>query len=52
MHRKRFRLPDFALKTSTKEFRDTIAASIARYEKYRYWASKGSTIGCLARARH
>ena len=27
-------------KTSTKEFCDTIAASIARYEKYRYWASK------------
>ena len=27
-------------KTSTKEFCDTIATSIARYEKYRYWASK------------
>ena len=25
--------------TSTKNFCDTIAASIARYEKYRYWAS-------------
>ena len=29
-------------KTSTKEFCDTIAASITRYEKYRYWASKHS----------
>ena len=29
-------------KTSTKEFGDTIAASIARYEKYRCWASKCS----------
>ena len=27
-------------KTSTKEFCDTIATSIARYEKYRCWASK------------
>ena len=26
-------------KTSTKTFCDTIAQSIARYEKYRYWAS-------------
>ena len=30
-------------KTSTKEFCDTIAASIARYEKYRSWASKPPT---------
>ena len=30
----------YPTKTSTKEFRDTIATSIARYEKYRYWASK------------
>ena len=30
----------YPTKTSTKEFCDTIAASIARYEKYRYWASK------------
>ena len=29
----------YPTKTSTKEFCDTIAASIARYEKYRYWAS-------------
>ena len=28
------------IKSSTKEFRDTIATSIARYEKYRCWASK------------
>ena len=27
-------------KTSTKEFCDTIATRIARYEKYRCWASK------------
>ena len=27
-------------KTSTKTFCDTIAQSIARYEKYRYWASQ------------
>ena len=30
----------YPTKTSTEEFCDTIAASIARYEKYRYWASK------------
>ena len=30
----------YPIKTSTKEFCDTIAASIARYEKYRCWASK------------
>ena len=30
----------YPTKTSTKEFCDTIAASIARYEKYRCWASK------------
>ena len=31
----------YPTKTSTKEFFcNTIAASIARYEKYRYWASK------------
>ena len=30
-------------KTSTKEFCDTIVASIVRYEKYRYWASKFMT---------
>ena len=29
----------YPIKASTKEFCDTIAASIARYEKYRYWAS-------------
>ena len=29
--------------TGTKEFCDTIAASIARYGKYRYWASKSSS---------
>ena len=33
----------YPAKTSTKEFCDTIAASIARYEKYRYWASKRKT---------
>ena len=30
----------FPEKTSTKEFCDTIGTSIARYEKYRFWASK------------
>ena len=30
----------YPTKVSTKEFCDTIAASIARYEKYRCWASK------------
>ena len=49
-HRHICAIPHFAIyrsiivryptKTSTKEFCDTIAASIARYEKYRYWASK------------
>ena len=29
----------YPIKTSTKDFRDTIATSIARYEKYRCWAS-------------
>ena len=32
----------YPTKTSTKEFCDTIAASIARHEKYRYWSSKPS----------
>ena len=30
----------YLIKTSTKTFCDTIATSIARYEKYRCWASK------------
>ena len=30
----------YPIKTSTKEFCDTIATSIAQYEKYRCWASK------------
>ena len=30
----------YPIRTSTKEFCDTIATSIARYEKYRCWASK------------
>ena len=30
----------YPIKTSTKQFCDTIATSIARYEKYRCWASK------------
>ena len=30
----------YHMKTSTKQFCDTIATSVARYEKYRYWASK------------
>ena len=29
----------YPIRTSTKKFCDTVAASIARYEKYRYWAS-------------
>ena len=33
-------IAQYPTKTSAKEFCDTIAASIARYEKYRYWASK------------
>ena len=32
-------------KTSTKEFCDTIAASIAQFEKDRFWAS--TILGCL-----
>ena len=36
----REKLCDTPTKTSTKSFCDTIAASIARYEKYRCWASK------------
>ena len=32
------------IKSSTKEFRDPIATSIARYEKYRCWASKNTGI--------
>ena len=35
------------LKTSKKEFCDTIATSIARYEKYRCWDSK-SEISAIA----
>ena len=40
----------YPTKTSTKSFCDTIAASIARYEKYRYWASKvlGKSLSSLA----
>ena len=30
----------YPLKTSTRDFCDTIATSITRYEKYRCWASK------------
>ena len=30
-----------------REFCDTIATSIARYEKYRCWASKDSTLGSM-----
>ena len=36
----------YSTKTSTKEFCDTIAGSIARYEKYRYWASKDGGFLC------
>ena len=32
-----------SIKTSTKTFCDTIATSIARYEKYRCWASKAES---------
>ena len=32
--------PGQIIKTSTEEFRDAIATGIARYEKYRCWASK------------
>ena len=37
----------YPTKTSTKEFCDTIARSIARYEKYRCWASKLEAAGEL-----
>ena len=50
LHRHILAIPHFAMyramivryptKTSTKKFCDTIATSIARYEKYRCWASK------------
>ena len=33
----------YPIKTSAKEFCDTIATNIAQYEKYRCWASKGGT---------
>ena len=33
-----------AEETSTKEFCDTIATCIARYEKYHYWVSKGTVV--------
>ena len=35
----------YPIKTSTKEFCDTITASMSRYEKYRCWASKLAKIG-------
>ena len=35
----------FPIKTRTNKFCDTIATSIARYEKYRCWASKYGTSG-------
>ena len=34
----------YPTKTSTKEFCDTIATSIARYEKYRCWAFEGGGV--------
>ena len=37
----------YPIKTSTKEFCDAIAASIARYEKYRYWALSILYMGIL-----
>ena len=37
----------YPIKTSTKEFCDTIATSIARYEKYRCWASKNTGLRTL-----
>ena len=33
-------MSDIPIKTSTKEFCETITTSLARYEKYRCWASK------------
>ena len=35
----------YPTKTSTKKFCDIVAASIARYEKYRYWASRAAKRG-------
>ena len=59
LHRHIYAIPHFATyraiivryptKTSTKYFCDTIATSIARYEKYRYWASKPPRIFSLCR---
>ena len=37
----------FLVKRSTKEFCDTIATSIAWYEKYRCWASKHPLFGSV-----
>ena len=34
----------YRIKTNTKEFCDTIVTSIARYEKFRCWASRLVTI--------
>ena len=42
----------YPTKTSTKEFCDSIAASIARYEKYRYWASKFASAIAIADPRN
>ena len=39
----------YPIKTSMKTFCDTIATSIARYEKYRCWASKSN---CKQKALH
>ena len=41
------RSPPPPTKTSTKEFCDTIATSIARYEEYRCWASEEMRHFCL-----
>ena len=39
----------YPIKTSAKVLCDTIATSIARYEKYRCWASKFMLVWCLVR---
>ena len=44
----------YSIRTSMKELCDTIATSIARYGKYRFWASKAATFGVaiLVRSWH
>ena len=38
----------YPIKTSTKEFCDTIATRIAQYEKYRRWATESPALRMLS----